>query len=185
MNAEPLEALLTRMRAGDFAAAEQVFLAHEPLLRLIVRRRLSRRLRVKFDSLDVVQSVWVRVLHDVRRGGCCIDSTAHLRNFLVRLTRNCLTDRLRHYRTSLQCEQPLAEDAPANTPASCQPRPSEEAQAKELWENLLAICPPEYHELLRYKRQGLPLELIAARTGLHEGSVRRILRQLARQIAFG
>jgi RNA polymerase sigma-70 factor (ECF subfamily) len=184
MKADPLEALLTRMRAGDLEAAEEVFLAHEALLRLIVRRRLSQRLRAKFDSLDVVQSVWVRVLRDVRQGGCHIDSTAHLRNFLVQVAHNCMTDRLRRYRRALECEEPLADDGKAHTAASVQPRPSEEAQASELWQDLLANCPPEYHEVLQLKRQGLPLASIAARTGLHEGSVRRILRQLARQVAF-
>ena len=49
---------------------------------------------------------------------------------------------------------------------------------------MLALCPPAYHELLRLKRQGLPLAKIASRTGLHEGSVRRILRQLLRQLAL-
>jgi RNA polymerase sigma-70 factor (ECF subfamily) len=181
---EPLETLLQQMRAGDLRAAEQVLLAHEPLLRLIVRRHLSRRLRAKFDSLDVVQSVWVRVLRDFRQGGCRLDSTAHLRNFLVRLTRNCLTDRFRHYRTSLAHEQVLGEDGPAELKAAGQPRPSEVAQANELWRNLLAVCPPEHHELLRLRQQGLPLAVVAARTGLHEGSVRRILRQLARKVAF-
>jgi RNA polymerase sigma-70 factor (ECF subfamily) len=49
---------------------------------------------------------------------------------------------------------------------------------------MLALCPPEYHEILHLKRQGLLLDEIANRTGLHEGSVRRILRRLARQLAF-
>jgi RNA polymerase sigma-70 factor (ECF subfamily) len=68
--------------------------------------------------------------------------------------------------------------------ASPEPRPSEVAQAGDLWEKMLALCPPEHHELLRLRRQGLLLTEIAARTGLHEGSVRRILRQLARQLAL-
>jgi RNA polymerase sigma-70 factor (ECF subfamily) len=34
------------------------------------------------------------------------------------------------------------------------------------------------------KREGLPLTEIAARTGLHEGSVRRILRRLSRDLAM-
>jgi RNA polymerase sigma-70 factor (ECF subfamily) len=178
VTAELLSALLDRMRDGDARAAQEVFLAHEPLLRRMVRRHLSRRLRAKFDSLDVVQSVWVHVLRDFRQNGCGIDSPTHLRNFLVRVTRNCLTDRLRRYRTALDCEQPLAVEGAA----ASQPRPSEVAQANELWENLLAVCPIEHHELLRLKRQGLPLAAIAARTGLHEGSVRRILRQLARTL---
>jgi RNA polymerase sigma-70 factor (ECF subfamily) len=184
VNAEPLEALLDRMRDGDLGAADQVLLAYEPQLRLIVRRQLSRRLRAKFDSVDVVQSVWVRVLRDFRESGCHIASTDHLRNFLVRVTRNCLTDRLRHYRPALECEQPLPEAGGSGVPASGQPRPSEVARANELWENLLTLCPPEHHEVLRLRQQGLPLAAIASRTGLHQDSVRRVLRKLARRLAF-
>jgi len=99
------------------------------------------------------------------------------------VTRNCLTDRLRHYRTALESEEPLTEAAPTGAALSGQPRPSEVAQANELWANLLALCPPQYHELLRLKRQGFSLANIAARTGLHEDSVRRIIRKLARQFA--
>jgi RNA polymerase sigma-70 factor (ECF subfamily) len=183
VTAEPLEVLLGKMRLGDLQAAEQLFLAYEPQLRLMVRRHLSRRLRAKFDSLDVVQSVWAHVLYDFRKSGCRFVSTAHLRNFLVQVTRNCLTDRLRHHRTALECEAPLTEAGASGTEASDQPRPSEFAQANELWETMLALCPPEHHELLRLKRQGLPLAAIAARTGLHADSVRRIIRKLARQLS--
>jgi DNA-directed RNA polymerase specialized sigma24 family protein len=59
-------------------------------------------------------------------------------------------------------------------------------QAEELWEQMLALCPPAHQNLLRLKRAGVPLAEIAARTGLHPGSVRRILRNLAKakKIAF-
>jgi RNA polymerase sigma-70 factor (ECF subfamily) len=184
VNAELLDALLERLRGGDILAAEQVFLAYEPQLRLVVRRRLSRRLRAKFDSLDVVQSVWVRVLADFRQAGWRIVTAAHLQNFLVHVARNCLTDRLRHYRPALEHERSLAEAAAAGLAEPREPRPSEVARGNELWEKMLALCPPVYHPLLRLKREGLPLEDIAVRTGLHEGSVRRILRKLARQLAF-
>jgi RNA polymerase sigma-70 factor (ECF subfamily) len=184
VNPDPLETLLCKMRAGDLRAAEEVFLAYEPELRRLVRRRLSSRVRAKFDSLDVVQSVWVRVLHDFQAGGRDITGVAHLRNFLVRVAQNCLTDRFRHYRTALERERPLADDG-ANRPAAArQPRPSEEARANELWENMLGSCPPEHHDVLRLKRQGLPLAAIADRTGLHQDSVRRILRKVARKLAF-
>jgi len=184
VNAEPLEVLLDKIRAGDYQASEQLFVAHEPQLRLIVRRQLSRRLRAKFDSLDVVQSVWARVLLNFRENGCHIASTEHLRNFLVLATRNCLTDRLRHFRAALEHEKSLQEDRHPDLEASNQPRPSEIAQGNELWENILAHCPPKYHQLLQLKRQGLSLDAIASQTGLHEGSVRRIIRQLARKVAF-
>jgi RNA polymerase sigma-70 factor (ECF subfamily) len=50
---------------------------------------------------------------------------------------------------------------------------------------MLALCPPAHHEVLRLRRAGLRLADIAAQTGLHEDSIRRILRKLARQLAFG
>jgi RNA polymerase sigma-70 factor (ECF subfamily) len=47
----------------------------------------------------------------------------------------------------------------------------------------MVLCPPAHRELLRLKRQGYALAEIASRTGLHEGSVRRILYELARRLA--
>jgi DNA-directed RNA polymerase specialized sigma24 family protein len=48
---------------------------------------------------------------------------------------------------------------------------------------LLTACPPEHRELLKMKGEGAPLATIARRTGLHVDSIRRILRQLARQVS--
>jgi hypothetical protein len=58
-------------------------------------------------------------------------------------------------------------------------------QAEDLWEQMLALCPPAHHELLRLKQRGLPVAEIAARSGLHESSVRRILYDLERRFAEG
>ena len=179
MTVDPLQRLLDLLGSGDDAAAEQVFRAYEPLLRKIVRRQLRPALRAKLDSSDVVQSVWVDLLHVFREGGQRFASVDHLRAFLVRAACNRLVDHVRHYRP----ERPLAEDE-GGLPASAQPGPGEQAQADDLWERMLALSPPEHHELLRLKRQGLSSEEVAARVGLHEGSVRRILRNLARQLAL-
>jgi RNA polymerase sigma-70 factor (ECF subfamily) len=178
-----LDLLLDQLCRGDAAAAEQVFLTYEPYLRMVVRRQLSPGLRAKFDSVDVVQSVWADVLDGFRAAGWRFADVGHLRAFLVKATRNRFLDRLRQHQRALRHEQPLPAGDAEGAPASRQPRPSEVAQADELWERMLALCPPAHRELLRLKRQGLPLAEIAARTGLHEGSVRRILYELARQLA--
>src|SRR5206468_9905390 len=130
------------------------------------------RLRAKFDSVDVVQSVWADLLRGFREAGWRFASAAHLRAFLVKVTRNRLTDRHRHFNRALEREQTLADANLHGGPPSRQPRPSELVQADDLWEKMLALCPPAHHEILRLKRQGLRLTEIAARTGLHEGSVR-------------
>jgi RNA polymerase sigma factor (sigma-70 family) len=184
MNPEPLDSLLDRLCDGDTQAAEQVFVAYEPFLRLVVRRHLPERLRAKLDSVDVVQSVWADVVQGFRTSGWHFASSAQLRAFLVKATRNRLNDALRRHHTALERERPLGEAGREPPVAAKQPRPSEIAQADDVWDKLLALCPPDHHEVLRLRRQGLQLNEIAARTGLHEGSVRRILRKLARQLAL-
>jgi RNA polymerase sigma-70 factor (ECF subfamily) len=178
----PLDALLERLCAGDDDAACQAFRAYEPYLRMVVRRQLSGRLRAKFDSVDVVQSVWADLLTGFRSGAWKFADSASLRAFLLRATRNRFLNRLRDHRHSLAHQRPL-EGAAAGAVASAEPRPSEVAQADDLWARLLALCPPAHRELLRLKRQGLPVVELAARTGLHPSSVRRILYDLAGQLA--
>jgi RNA polymerase sigma-70 factor (ECF subfamily) len=181
---EPEQDLIERFCEGDSQAAQEVFTAYEPYLRMMVRRRLSDRLRAKFDSGDVVQSVWVHLLHRQRATGLHLNSPEQLQALLLLEVRHRLFDRFRHYHHSLEHEQPMLEAEQRGAPSSQEPRPSEMVQADQLWEKMLALCLPDHQELLKLKRQGLSLVEIAAQTGMHEGSVRRIFRRLARQLAF-
>jgi RNA polymerase sigma-70 factor (ECF subfamily) len=184
MTGEPLDRLLDRLQDGDEAAAGQIVADYEPYLRLVVRRCLPDRLRAKFDSLDVVQSVWVHVLHALRGRAWQVADREHLRALLVTVARRRLVSRYRHHRAAAERERP-GDDSLEWLPEPREPRPSEVAVADELWQRMLALCPPEHHDLLRLRREGLLLHEIAERTGMHEGSVRRVLRRLARQLALG
>jgi RNA polymerase sigma-70 factor (ECF subfamily) len=180
MTQKPLDQLLAKLCAGDTAAAGQVFVAFEPYLRRAVRRQLPPMLRSKFDSADVLQSVWADVIRAFRQAGCRFTDVDHLRGFLYVATRNRLVDRIRQHRTSAEREEPLLNRQAAST----EPRPSEIAVADDLWRRMLATCSPEHHEILELRRQGYLLAEIAERVGLHCDSIRRILRNLARQLAF-
>ena len=181
MDDAPLDSLLQRLCTGDRAAAEQVFLAFEPYLRTAVRRQLPAPYRAKFDSADILQSVWADALRGFREAGWRFVDADHLRGFLFVAMRNRMIDRVRQHQGALGREQPLDEHAP---PAK-QPRPSEMAQAADVWNQIQAQCPAEHRPILELKRQGFTLAEIGERVGLHPDSVRRILRTLARQLAFG
>ena len=183
MTTDPLDALLERLCSGDVGAAEQVFLAYEPILRKVVRRRLPAQLRSKFDSVDIVQSIWADLLQGFREAGWRFANAAHLRAFLVKVTRNRFIDRCRNHLTALEREQPLAGSVLEELPPAPSPEPSEVAQANDLWDQMLLHCPPAHRHLLALRRQGLSVAEVAARSGLHEDSVRRILRDVARQLA--
>ena len=84
MNDAALDELLHQLNAGDPASAERVFRTYEPYLRMLVRRMLSERMRSKFDSVDIVQSVWVDVYARLRDGHWRFENAEQLRAFLVK-----------------------------------------------------------------------------------------------------
>ena len=183
MSGGSLEVLLQKLAGGDAEAAGQVFLAYEPYLRMVVRRHMSPGLRAKFDSVDIVQSIWADVLRGFREEGWRFADVMHLRAFLVRLTRDRFIDRLRQHRRAVERERSLTRAEWEEGLVARDPRPSELAQADELWQEMMKPCPPEHRDVLRLKRAGALSPEIAAQTGLHEGSVRRILCTLARRVA--
>jgi RNA polymerase sigma factor (sigma-70 family) len=174
--------LLERINRGDHTAAQDLYLVYTSYLRVVVRRLFPSQLRPAFDSSDVVQSVWVHVVRSLGAEGWHVDTEKQLRALLALIARRGVVRRVRS-----QCRLEIEGEAGNrldNLPAKTQPRPSEIAQGEELWQCMIANCAPEHRSILELRRQGLPLTVVAARTGFHEGSVRRILRKLARELAI-
>jgi RNA polymerase sigma-70 factor (ECF subfamily) len=183
MGEDSLDHWIARLNEGDAQAVEHVLLAYEPYLRLAVRRRLGQRLRAKVDSTDIVQSVFANVLHGFRNGGWRFAGPPHLLAFLRRIAWRRLANRYQEHREDLNRTQSLFETAARDLLHADSPRPSEVAQGREFWERVLQACPPAHREVVRLRAKGFRIGEIAARTGLHEGSVRRILYELARRLS--
>ena len=183
MSTEVLSSLLAKLNAGDARAAEQVFVTYQPFLRMVVRRRLSKALRAKFDSMDIVQSVWADLLEGLRQSRWSFHDADQLRAFLFKMTRNRFIDRLRQHRGALRLEVAIPSGGVEALPATQNVRASEAFYADELWRQMLQVCPPAHYEVLNLKRQGAAIAEIAERTQLHAGSVRRILYDIARRVS--
>src|SRR5262249_30642150 len=134
MRNDPLPELLEKLCRGDDAAAEQVFRTYEPYLRKVVRRLLPAHMRAKFDSIDVVQSTWADLVRGFRTADWHFTSPQQLRVFLIRATRNRFIDRVRRHHTPLEREKPVPVNDLEQLSGSYLPRPSEVAEANELWE---------------------------------------------------
>lgn len=180
---DSLDTLLAKLTSGDDEAAGKIFVKYEPLLRMVVRKSLSTELRTKFDSMDIVQSVWADLIRGFRDAGWRFVDATHLRAFLIRLTRHRFIDRLRRHRHAIAHGQSLTNKNWEKAVLATDPQPDQVAEAEELWKEILLLCPPEHREILRLKRDGDLTADVASKTGLHEGSVRRILCNLARRMA--
>jgi RNA polymerase sigma-70 factor (ECF subfamily) len=174
--------LLDRLGRGDPTVTRDLYLAYNSYLRVVVRKLLSPRLRAASDSSDVIQSVWVQVARALEADGWKVESELQLRALLVVIARRGVSKRYRS--TERAVADPDAGARLDELPLGNQSRPSETAVGNELWQRLLEKCPPEHRPLLELRREGVTLAEVAARTGLHEGSVRRIIRQLARELAI-
>jgi RNA polymerase sigma factor (sigma-70 family) len=174
---QPLGVLLDRLCSGDLEAAEHVFQTYEPVLRIMVRRMLPARLRRRFDSADIVQSVWGDLLRGFRDAGWRFASPEHLKAFLMTATRNRYLARQRKHLTRVNRESPLETSMPLEADA---PGPLEKMCAKDLWEKLLAHCPPEHRKFIELRRQGFTFQEIANQTGYHPSSVRLVLYKFIR-----
>ena len=176
-----MDDLLESLAEGDDTATEEVFHRCEPLLRLIIRRQISRDLRARFDSEDILQSIWADLVVGFRAGNWKFNSSAELRAFLILAARNRLIDRARQA-SSASKEQRVPSEQLGQLSAVSTPSPSEWAQANDLWDQLLFLCPPNHRVIVQMKRDGLSLKEIAEKTELHPSSIRRILYDLARRL---
>ncbi len=182
--AEAPESWLARLNEGDADAVERLFLTYETYLRITVRRRLGPQLRSKVDSGDIVQSVFADVLGGLRKSGWKFSGPEQLRGFLRRIACRRVADRYQQHRRTLGRERTLEEGRPEGLPTSPAPRPSQVAQGREFGDRVLEACPPNHQEIVRLRMNGYTMREIAERTGLHEGSVRRALYDLARRLSI-
>ena len=179
---DPLDRLITELNDTDVRVAQAALERYEPVLRMVVRRQLGFALRSKLDSMDVVQSIWTDLLVSVSKGDRRFQDASQLRAFLARVARNRLIDHRRKHRRAIESDRPIDTIHPSEQPRQNGPRASEVVRGHELWDRMLAVCPTSHREILRLKLGGSTLTEIANRCGLHEGSVRRILYNLAKTV---
>ena len=74
--------LMARAKSGD-PVAIRVFLSRfEWEVQMMVRARLPRKLRIRFDSMDFAQSVWQSFFSDLPDKSPDFENVQHLRAFL-------------------------------------------------------------------------------------------------------
>jgi RNA polymerase sigma factor (sigma-70 family) len=179
--------LLDQVREGSHEAArilEERYGAH--ILR-IVRRKLQKSARTRFDSIDIVQNVWASVftkpynLPDV-------ETPEDLATWLGTLASNKATDEGRQLQTQkrdisreIRIDEHAAIAGPH--PISRDPTPSAVAVYHEQLERLVVKQPPKVRRIVELKMQGLTYDEIAAALGLDERTARRVIKRLEEQTA--
>jgi RNA polymerase sigma factor (sigma-70 family) len=175
--------LMQRVRDGSEDAARELLDRYGDHILRVVRRKLHRELRSKFDSVDFVQAVWASFFADVPQRGN-FDQPQALIAFLVTLAQNKVIEvvrqRMKTQKYNINREKPLEAASPdaAGAVASRDPTPSQVAIANDEWRRLLAELPDRYQRMLVLLREGHTQKDIARELGVNEKTVRRVLEKL-------
>ena len=151
----------------------------------IVRRKLNRTLRVKFDSGDFVQAVWASFFAlPLQRYQ--FDRSEALVAFLANLARNKVVEVVRQrlltqkYNANRERSLELDRDRLSASLVGREPDPLEIAIAREEWGRLLKEQPERYRQILASLGSGLTQREVASQLGVNERTVRRVVRKLSR-----
>jgi RNA polymerase sigma-70 factor (ECF subfamily) len=176
--------LMALVRAGSEEAARELFDRYSSHISRVVRRRLHRRLRTQYDTLDFLQAVWASFFA-VPLEQYNFEQPKDLVGFLARMAYNKVVDATRRrfgtVKHNINGEIPFGDDRGVSPEqvAVRQPTPSQEFMAEERWEQLLQGLTPPFRRVLELLRQGYSHKKIGEEVGLHPKMIQRFLRQLA------
>ena len=173
--------LMRAMQQGSREAADRFCRDYQAHILRVVRRRLMKRLRVRYDSLDLVHDVWLSFFSRPPRDRRFLTPNA-LIVYLEHMTRNKVIETARHAWSRKQT--PAREDAFANQDELAQrrqPSPSQLLMVEEEFDRLLTALPPYQRRIVSLLRLGLSNSEIAQRLQTNPKTVQRLIRRLTRE----
>jgi RNA polymerase sigma factor (sigma-70 family) len=175
--------LFTRARAGDQDAWRELFETCYPKVLRVVRRKLDRPMRSLYDSTDFASDVMKSLAAKFDKFD--FPSLDSLHAYLVQAAKQKVIDEYRRRHTlkhDIGRERSVdwvgEGDPLGHALASGDPTASQEAQASEVHERILAHLDETERKVVDLKHQGLSNSEVAEVTGWHVRKVQRFLQAL-------
>jgi RNA polymerase sigma-70 factor (ECF subfamily) len=179
--------LIARVRSGDDTAAAELVRHYEPVLRRIIRVRLtSARLRRRCDTEDVCQSVLASFFVRAALGQYDVATPDDLVKLLGRMARNKVVDRARGL--AREHSQGVAAELSEETIPDPGPSPSRRLMLQDLLERARQLLPEADRRLLEARLAGREWVELAAEGGVSAEALRKRLSRsvdlVARQLGL-
>lgn len=175
--------LLARWRAGDQQAAGKLWRRYAVRLIALARSRLSSSMNRHVDPEDLVQSAYRCFFAGDRGERYVLRHSGDFWRLLVAITLHKVHDqakRQRRQKRDFGVEKHFGQEATLSRlqaqMLTHDPTPAEAAALTDELESLLRGVDPEQRRMVEMRLQGYQLEEIAAATGHHERTVRRVMR---------
>lgn len=174
------------VRNGSADAVWKLISEYGPHIQRVVRRRLDRRMRSKFDSLDFVQMVWASVFRNPHELGS-LEQPEDLIRYLAALARRKVINEYRRRivndtKYNFSREQLLSQEEidPEEELSTEKETPSQIAMAREQWERLVEQQPERDRSIVQMRIGGATFLEISQQLGINERTARKVIDRLVR-----
>lgn len=180
--------LVERFRAGDEDAFGRLFANCKPRLAVLIRYKLSERLRQRVEVDDLLQEVFLAAAKDI--GGFTYRSPGSFMSWLSRIADHLIADEARSLARQKRHAVEMLRFRSATNPGGPEPAdpdtPSRIFSQNESVENLLArldALPPDYRQaILLAKVQGLSSAEMATQMGRSREAVAVLLHRALQRL---
>jgi len=171
--------LIRRVSVGDDQAAAQLVRNFEPVIRRVLRARLSASSRRDFDSMDICQSVMAGFFFRAASGQFDLKEPGDLVKLLLTMTRHKVAEKMRwQHRLRRDSRRTVGGVEEIQMPAR-DPNPSSVVAGQDLLEAVRKRLSDDERQLVELRGRGLSWEEVAASLGGTAGARRN---QLARAL---
>ncbi|HEU0069142.1 MAG TPA: sigma-70 family RNA polymerase sigma factor [Nitrospiraceae bacterium] len=177
-------AVAQRACEGSEEAIRELTEIYGPHIQRVIRRKLSLKLRSKFDSVDFLQMVWQSFFTEPEKLAQFSEPSDLIR-YLARMGINKVLNesrrRLEYQAHNVRYEQSL--DSPNEPEVSfgrSHDTPSQMAIANERYDAILRACSERDRKVLELRISGMSYVEIGKELNLHERTVRQIMQELAK-----
>jgi RNA polymerase sigma factor (sigma-70 family) len=179
--------LIQKVREGSQQAAWELIQKYSSQILRVVRRRLPDGLRQKFDSQDFEQAAWMSVFaHRSRLGKCATakDFVAYLGQIAANKVNMEVRRRYYGKKYNVTREESLNKLSLTDSEVlhAVQDSASEVAMMRENWLQFIEGQPEHYQRIVAMRYAGKSMREIADELKLHEGTVRRALKQMHEEV---
>jgi RNA polymerase sigma factor (sigma-70 family) len=181
--------VMARLRAGDQAAAREIFQRFVDKLIRLARGQFDAVLRRKVDPEDVVQSAYNSFFLRYGEGKLEIHDWGNLWSLLTMITLRKCFDRVQYHRAQrrdVEREAKAQPGSPGTEPwweaVAREPTPEEAAVLAETVQHLLRDLGADERPVLELSLQGYTASEISARLGIPERSVRRLRERIRKRL---
>jgi RNA polymerase sigma factor (sigma-70 family) len=181
---------LQGFRKGDPDIVRAFWEQYGPMLHKLAAKHLADQLRRRVGPEDIVQSACRTFLRRAQGGEFQMDDSESLWRLLCAITLTKIREQARFHgrkKRGLDQEVPMTPAADQSgvgfQPVAAGPSPDEQAEFAEQFQMLLESLEEEERQIIDLKLQECTQDEIAARLGISERTVRRILKRVQSKLA--